>query len=375
MITFVSRFSLIGISMNTPLDGTSLRFAGLQDDTSLYEIVGHHFHNRYYLLSGAGSRSLLATPEIIGFPCYTALLDETVAALRHLRSNGLGGDLDIFTILRGGLNYPLEEAAFRCGIRVRDMHFVSCERVAENHVIKGLRIKYDKIYPTRDRVLAIGDILATGDTFHYCFEHLMRKFLQEGGSIRRILFFTIGGTRAFRIMEDLSAKLSAIFAGFEGIDCFFFEGAFTVYENKGVSGINHPGIDFGWKDGIVAPEFRRYIVQENSDALLEKCIIYDGGARRYNLPEHFAEVLEYWEGIRERAARIDVRSLLEEKLGYAGPLPFADWLSVTHLEGLADVEPLWAAEQALLQRDIDLKELASRRITSINNLKQQYEKD
>ena len=360
--------------MITLMDGTSLHHAGLMGDTSVYELRGSQLHNRYYLLSGPGSRELLSAPEIVGFPCYTALLEETVAALRHLTDNGLGGDLDIFTILRGGLNYPLEEAAFRCGMRVRDMHFVSCERIAENHVIKGLEIKYDKIHPTRDRVLAIGDILATGDTLRHCFEHLMQKFLQKGGSIRRLIFFTIGGTRAFQIMEELSTKLSAIFAGFEGIDCFFFEGAFTVYEDKGVSGINHPDIDFGWKGGVVTPEFRRYIV-DRPDALLEKCIIYDGGARRYQLPVHFEEVLEYWEGIRDRAHLIDIRALLEEKLGYAGPIEFEDWLDVTHLRGLEDLGSLWADEQTLLQRDIDLRAVAARRIASINNLKQQYEKD
>ena len=360
--------------MITLLDGTSLHRAGLMGDTSIYELQGPALRNRYYILSGSGSRQLLATPEIVGFPCYTALLDETVAALHHLQSNGLGGDLDIFTILRGGLNYPLEEAAFRCGIRVRDMHFVSCERIAENHVIKGLEIKYDKIHPTRDRVLAIGDILATGDTLRHCFEHLMRKFLQEGGSIRRIIFFTIGGTRAFRQMEELSTKLSAIFAGFEGIDCFFFEGAFTVYEDKGVSGINHPDIDFGWKDGVVSPEFRRYIL-DRPDALLEKCIIYDGGARRYQLPVHFEEVLEYWEGIRDRADRIDTRALLEEKLGYAGPIEFEDWLEITHLRGIEGLETLWSDEQALLESPIDLKAVAQRRIDSITNLKNQYEQN
>ena len=361
--------------MNTPLDGSSLRLAGLQDGTSLYELHVPQLRNRYHLLSGPASRDLEAFPEIVGFPCYTALLDEIGAAFRYLLAKGLGEDIDIFTILRGGLNYPLEEAAFRCGMRVRDMHFVSCERVIENHVIKGLEIKYDKIRPTRGRVLAIGDILATGDTFRYCFEHLMRKFLQEGGSIRRIVFFTIGGTRAIPLLESVSERLSALFAGFEGIDCFFFEGAFTVYEDQGASGINVPDIDFRWKDGVVTPEFRRFIVQDHPDALLEKCIIYDGGARRYNLPEHFEEVLEYWEGIRERADRIDVRSLLEEKLGYAGPLEYEDWLEITHLRGLKDLEALWADEQALLQRKVDLKELAERRIASINHLKQQYEKD
>mgnify|MGYP002857210157 CR=1 FL=1 len=361
--------------MTTDLDGTSLRFAGLTGGTNLYALQNKRLRNRYHLLSGPGSRQLLASPEIVGYPCYTALLDETIAALRYLTANGMGGDLDIFTILRGGLNYPLEEAAYRCGIRVRDMHFVSSERVAENHVIKGLEIKYDKIHPTRGRVLAVGDILATGDTFRYCFEHLMRKFLQAGGSIRRILFFTIGGTRAFRLMEELSLKLGAIFSGFEGIDCFFFEGAFTVYEDKGISGINHPDIDFGWKGGIVTPEFRRYIVQDHPEALLEKCIIYDGGARRYQLPLHFEEVLEYWEGIRERAARIDTRALTEEKLGYAGPVEFEDWLDITHLRGLKDLGALWAAEQALFEHPFDLADLAARRIASIQNLKLRYEKD
>ena len=172
--------------------------------------------------------------------------------------------------------------------------------------------------------------------------------------------------------EELSAKMSALFDGFEGIDCFFYEGAFSVYEDKGVSGINVPDIDFGWKDGVITPEFRRYIV-DRPDALLEKCIIYDGGARRYEIPVHFDEVLEYWEGIRERADRIDVRALVEEKLGYAGPQDFEDWLDVTHLRGLDGLGPLWDGEQALLAQDFDLRALASRRIESIKNLKAQYE--
>ncbi|MBR0222923.1 MAG: phosphoribosyltransferase [Bacteroidales bacterium] len=360
--------------MITSLDGTSLHPAGLTGSTNLYGMSIPQLSNRYYLLSGPGSRQLLAFPEIVGFPCYTALVEETVAALHHLRNNGLGGDLDIFTILRGGLNYPLEEAAHRCGIRVRDMHFVSCERVIRNHIIQGLEIKYEKIRPSRGRVLAVGDILATGDTFRYCFEHLMQRFLLGGGSIRRILFFTIGGTRSFRLMEEIAEKLRALFADFEGIDCFFYEGAFSVYEDKGASGINVPDIDFGWKGGVVTPEFRRYIV-DRPDALLEKCIIYDGGARRYELPVHFEEVLEYWEGIRDRAGRIDVRALVEEKLGYAGPVSYEDWLEITHLKGLSQLGPLWSDEQALLERPVDLRALAQRRIASIQNLKLQYEKD
>ena len=86
-------------------------------------------------------------------------------------------------------------------------------------------------------------------------------------------------------------------------------------------------------------------------------------------------MLEYWEGIRDRADRIDTRALVEEKLGYAGPVEFEDWLDITHLRGIKDLGALWADEQALFDRPIDLRALANRRIASINNLKQQYEKD
>ena len=56
-------------------------------------------------------------------------------------------------------------------------------------------------------------------------------------------------------------------------------------------------------------------------------------------------------------------------------MDFDNWLDITHLRGLDDLEPLWAGEQALLQRDVDLADLARRRISSINKLKKEYEKD
>jgi hypothetical protein len=201
---------------------------------------------------------------------------------------------------------------------------------------------------------------------------LLSLILSTPTSALRSSVYFLGQADQFVFHPGTSWSDTDLFDGFEGIDCFFYEGAFSVYEDKGVSGINVPDIDFGWKNGVITPEFRRYIV-DRPDALLEKCIIYDGGARRYEIPVHFDEVLEYWEGIRERADRIDVRALVEEKLGYAGPLDFEDWLDVTHLRGLDGLGPLWDGEQALLAQDFDLRALASRRIESIKNLKAQYE--
>lgn len=362
--------------MSIILDSASLQHVGLYESTNIYSLESKGLSNRYFVLSGPGSRHLLSSPETVGFTCYTALLDETVAALRHLFPSGMSGDIDILTILRGGLNYPLEEASAKVGIRVRDMHFISCERMIENHVITGLEIKYDQIRPTKNRVLAIGDIIASGETLSHCIRHAAKAFHEAGGSIKKILFFTIGGTKAIALMEKLTEDFKALFPGFEGFDCFFFEGIFTVYENKGVSGINVPDIDFGWNSGAITPEFRRYIA-ERPNALYEKCIIYDGGARRYNIPDHFDEVMEYWEGVEKRADIIDAKAFRDEKLGYKFPIPFEEWRHVTHLQLLPDSEtkPVWEQEQRVFSAIPDIKSIAQERITNINIIRKQYENE
>ena len=362
--------------MSTTLRSASLQFVGLQEDTSMYELQSPQFSNRYFIISGAGTRRLMASPEVVGFDSYSAMLPETVAALRYLFPSGSEGDVDILTILRGGLNYPIEEACHRVGIRVRDMHFVSCERIIENQVITGLEIKYEKLRVTRDRTLVIGDIIATGDTLRMCLDQVVDRFRRKGGSIRKIIFFTIGGTRAIPLMERMAERISAYFPSFEGFECFFYEGIFSVYTDKGVSGINVPDIDFGWNNGIVSPEFRRYVM-ERQDALFEKCIIYDGGARRYEIPVHFEEVLDYWRGILEHADSIDMQALVNEKLGYDGPMDYATWLLVTRLGTLPQegLRSLWETEQALCKRaaSLSLKEIARRRIEEITLISSNYE--
>ena len=357
------------------LQGARLQFVGLHYETSLYELHGPQFTNRYYILSGAGTRQLMAFPEVVGFDSYQAMLPATVAALRLLFP-GAGGDVDILTILRGGLNYPVEEACARNGIRVRDIHFVSCERIIENHIITGLDIKYEKIRVSKDRVLVIGDIIATGDTLRLCLSQVVDRFRRRGGSIRKIIFFTIGGTRAIDLMEEMTEQIRTYFPEFEGFECFFYEGIFTVYEDQGATGINVPDIDFGWKGGAVAPEFRRYIL-DHPYSILEKGIIYDGGARRYEIPLHFHEALEYWERILGRANSIDPVKLVGEKLGYDKPLAYSSWLETTHFQALTEesLQQLWADETQLLEKAaaLSLENIATQRIQAIQSILQQYE--
>lgn len=362
--------------MSTALDNASLRYVGLQQDASIYELQAHGLGNRYFIISGEGTRRLMASPEVIGFDSYLSMLPETMAALHYLFPTGSDADVDILTILRGGLNYPIEEACYRVGIKVRDMHFISCERKIEEHVITGLDIRYEKLRITQDRTLVIGDIIATGDTLRMCLDQVLDRFRRKGGSIKKIVFFTIGGTRAIPLMESMAQSIKALFPEFQGFECFFYEGIFTVYQDKGVSGINVPDIDFGWNGGLVSPEFRRYIM-DRPDSLFEKCIIYDGGARRYEIPVHFEEVFEYWYGILERADDIDMNDLVAEKLGYQGPLEYPEWLKVTGFANIPDagLRQLWMDEQALCRRAsaVSLKEIAERRLTELKQISYKYE--
>ena len=99
--------------MSYSLQDASLQKIASLQETNIYKLGSPRFKNRYFVITGPGTRELLARPEVVGFPCCSALLEETVAALRCLLSTGLDGNFDILTILRGGLNYPLEEACFK----------------------------------------------------------------------------------------------------------------------------------------------------------------------------------------------------------------------------------------------------------------------
>ncbi len=101
--------------MSICLHEATLHSVGLRQDTKVYELLSGQFVNRYFILSNVGTRRLMAFPEVVGFDTCQCMLPPTEAALEHLFPSG-GGEADILTILRGGLNYPVEEACFRNGI-------------------------------------------------------------------------------------------------------------------------------------------------------------------------------------------------------------------------------------------------------------------
>jgi len=360
--------------MSDYLNNATLVREGTDCGCTIYRLQAQNLHNRYYAISSEGTQRLMAFPEVVGFDSYKSMVPATTAGLNYLKKQGLTGDSSILTILRGGLNYPLEECCHASGLQVSTMNFLSCERIIVDHVITGLDIKYEKLRIQKDMQLMIGDIVASGDTLKVCFKYLIDKFKANGGSIRRIIFFTVGGTRAFDMMESLYDQMHQAWPQFEGFDCFFYEGIFTVYTDKGCTGVNIPMIDFGWKGGAITPEFRSFIMKQ-SDALFEKCIIYDGGARRYEITEHIEEVKEYWSSLAAVAQTSDYRKFIEEKIGYAIGTGYVEWLSTVHLTDSKDTQDLYKAEQQFIEESLkrNLKDITSARLQQFTNNMHQYE--
>ena len=340
-----------------------------------YRLEGENYVNEYYVTSEAETRKLLNTPEIVGYEVYNCLIPSTSQMLYYLKEQKKVTTANILSILRGALNYPLEESCYREHIRVHDISFLSSERVFVEEEIAGLEIKYSKLTMVPDSTLLIGDIIASGETLIHCLRYVTDFYRSHGAKLRNIIIFTIGGTKGIEILEKLTQEIREFWPEFEGFITIYYEGIFSTYQDKGVSGINLPDVDFYWKDGIVAPEFRRETLSMCSP-LFEKCIIYDGGARRYEIHEHVEEVLAFWEGILKRADQIDFEELLAEKLGHALEISYDDWITVNHYQKIrrADTRWLYQQERGYIEsvRGMSLKELAEQRIAEFTGTLKKY---
>ena len=340
-----------------------------------YRLEGENYVNEYYVTSEAETRKLLNTPEIVGYEVYNCLIPSTSQMLYYLKEQKKVTTANILSILRGALNYPLEESCYREHIRVHDISFLSSERVFVEEEIAGLEIKYSKLTMVPDSTLLIGDIIASGETLIHCLRYVTDFYRNHGAKLRNIIIFTIGGTKGIEILEKLTQEIREFWPEFEGFITIYYEGIFSTYQDKGVSGINLPDVDFYWKDGIVAPEFRRETLSMCSP-LFEKCIIYDGGARRYEIHEHVEEVLAFWEGILKRADQIDFEELLAEKLGHALEISYEDWIAVNHYQKIrrADTRWLYQQEWGYIEsvRGMSLKELAEQRIAEFTGTLKKY---
>lgn len=356
--------------------GVQLLHRFTEQGVACYSLKGD-FLNQYYIISETETRKLMNFPEVVGYDVYRSMVHSTSQMLHFLKENGSITKANILSILRGALNYPLEEACHNEHIRVHDISFLSSERVFTGLEITGLEIKYNKVAVVPDSTLMIGDIIASGVTARKCLDFLLNCYKEEGKKLRNIIFFNIGGRKSITLFERYTQEIREFWPEFEGFITINYEGIFNCYEegDRGVSGINIADVDFYWKGGIVAPEFRRQTLSMQAP-LFEKCTIYDGGARRYEISEHIKEVLEFWNHIAEHASEIDFNALLEEKLGHSVDISYEDWLKDCVYQALDPdlTHWLYVQEKGFIQscKDLSLEKLAKKRIKEFSTVLRKY---
>lgn len=94
-----------------------------------YRLEGGSFLNEYYIVSEAETRKLMNHPEVVGYEVYASLVTATSQMMYYLKEQKKITSANILSILRGALNYPLEESCYKEHIRVHDISFMSSERV------------------------------------------------------------------------------------------------------------------------------------------------------------------------------------------------------------------------------------------------------
>ena len=304
------------------------------DQTTLYSLNTE----RAYVISHPDSRKLLCTPEIVGYQIPELLLSPIAHALTYFLHKGDVENVNIVNILRGGLNFPIEAACSKNGIKVKGVSFLTSERVFLEKKVARIESKYRKIHPINNATIIIGDIIASGDTLNNTIQYIKENYVLAEKKLKNIIIFTIGTVNAVKAIKELNRILKERWCKFEGISVVFIEGIFTTYPNIGITGLNLPGVDFSFNGGLLAPEYRSSLM-DDYHIVLEKCVIYDGGARRFEQSDHISCILDYWKNLVIKANHIQIKDLLEEKYGYCVPLLFEQWRKINYYEGL-DIDKL-----------------------------------
>lgn len=268
--------------------------------TSLYAIAGGPL--KRFVVSTPGTRDVCNKPEVLGFTFVRHLRSAVGRALRHLPA-GLGlsrladRTVGVLHFLRGGLNFGLMEALHSTfGYNRHTASYMTSQRF-----LKGTRwsIKSDQYrqFSVPDQgTIFIGDCIATGTTMANGLDVLLDQCREEGKSLRGLVVFTIGCGRAEDILEAFHRKAVKAFAGYRHTTLVYLEGRFGLPQPGTTVTLAVPGTDLIRHPALVTPEFE--LSQYDSLSYpLERCVVYDVGARAFDSQVHLGEVIDYWEAL------------------------------------------------------------------------------
>ena len=293
------------------------------NNTDIYSIS----HTNSYIISNYNTRELLTKPEIVGYDITRKIYFPISDMLKYIRSAFSLENINIVNILRGGLNFPIEESCYDGKINIAGTSFLTSERLFIDGKVSQIESKYQKVLDVSNATIIIGDIIASGETLSNTLRFVVEKYKQSKKSIKRIIVFTIGTINALGIKNKLENEFKKYWDSFEGIYFVFFEAVFTTYSSNGITRLNLSNVDFFFNGGLLVPNYRDRLFEDDY-ALFEKCAIYDGGARRFEKNLHITSILDYWFNLSKVGFNINLQELFIEKMGYSVSNNFYDWIKV-----------------------------------------------
>ena len=290
-------------------------------ESSLYAIGGEYESavNRY-IVSTPETRAICNQPEILGHDYTNRLRTAVSKALLHspIRSLFEGQPehrVCVLNFLRGGLNFDLRGALHDAlGMNRHASAFMSSQRWrGEDGRWQVREDMYRKLQIPRGATLVVGDVVATGITVEHGLDVLIDHLKSAGASLRHLLFLTIGSHKLEKTLASCDARFREAFSDYRGTHAVHFEGKFKLVDARTELQIGIPGTDLIRRDCLLAPEFEAS--QWDRIAFpLERCTIYDAGARAFDIPSYVGDVLEYWMSVQELAGQgLTLQDVLDER--------------------------------------------------------------
>lgn len=282
---------------------TALRARYRSDRASLYIIESLDSPIAEYVLSTPETRRCLNRPELTG----TRFTDRMEAGITRLFERDHPADwiadqpdsqLAVLNILRGGLNFPIRPALARAHGRSNPtVSFMSSQRrqTEEGWVVD--ENAYQKLRIRDGSTLLIGDVVATGTTLDHTLEFLADQGQQHNLSVPQLVLITVGSSRSREVLEshleDLRSQLDL-----ESAHVVYLEARFGLEGRDDEHALGLPGTDLLRSPALRSPEFEASLWQDPAH-VLERCAIYDAGARSFDPDRHREEVHEYWQDLAD----------------------------------------------------------------------------
>jgi hypothetical protein len=288
----------------------SLKTVFSDPNASIYKIKGPFAdHIQRYIFTTPETRKILNDTSVTGFD-FTSLLTKGLTRLlenfpfSESMNDILETDCNVFNFLRGGLNFGINEALYNAwGFNNVSSSFMTSQRDKDPEGRWFIKDdQYQKFTFSKDAVIFCGDIVATGSTVENGFERLFKLAHNLGHPIRNVIFFTFGCHKIEKILERYHLIFKKNFKRYRDTYLFYIEGKFKLADFLTDLHIKIQGTDLLRYPALIAPEFE--LSQHDSlVSALERCIIYDGGTRKFEVHEYLKDVSEYWRELRNLARK------------------------------------------------------------------------